>query len=147
MLSGVLGGMYHEDMDTQFAKAAEVFERRGLRIGEVHHAQRHWSEANLYLVNHDQRLARSLNGHELGVGVPQELSVIGFDDIPLAAFMTPPLSTVRVPQTELAALVFRALISELDGWRGEDNGPGENVLNRFWVPRRSTAQASGGCGG
>jgi len=79
--------------------------------------------------------------NEVGVAVPQQLSVIGLDDIPLAAFMNPPLSTVRVPPAELAVLVFRALIAELEGGRDESNKPGEDVLNTYWVPRGSTAHA------
>jgi LacI family transcriptional regulator len=42
---------------------------------------------------------------EAGVGVPQEMAVAGFDDIPMARYMHPPLSTVRV---DIAALGERA---------------------------------------
>jgi len=79
--------------------------------------------------------------HELGVTVPQQLSVIGFDDIPLAAFITPPLSTVRVPQRELARLVFNSLIRALDQETGESEDPGDSVLETHLVLRRSTAPA------
>jgi len=36
-----------------------------------------------------------------GVSVPEEISVVGFDDIPFARYMTPPLTTASVPVTEL----------------------------------------------
>jgi DNA-binding LacI/PurR family transcriptional regulator len=49
---------------------------------------------------------------ELGVRVPDELSVVGFDDIPLAAMVTPPLTTVAAP-TELAGRA--AVEALLDG--------------------------------
>ncbi len=50
---------------------------------------------------------------ELGVRVPDELSVVGFDDIPLAAMVTPPLTTVAAP-TELAGRVaVEALLDRL----------------------------------
>ena len=42
---------------------------------------------------------------EAGVPVPQEMAVAGFDDIPMARYMHPPLSTVRV---DIAALGERA---------------------------------------
>jgi DNA-binding LacI/PurR family transcriptional regulator len=51
---------------------------------------------------------------ELGVHVPNELSVVGFDDIPLAAMVTPPLTTVTAP-TELAGrAAVEALLDRLE---------------------------------
>jgi DNA-binding LacI/PurR family transcriptional regulator len=45
----------------------------------------------------------------LGLDIPRDLSIVGFDDILLAQFMTPPLTTVQVPQNEIAKMAFRAL--------------------------------------
>ena len=47
------------------------------------------------------------------VKIPGDLSVIGFDDIRLAQFTTPPLTTVQMSQTELAKLAFRALMNDV----------------------------------
>ncbi|WP_395243975.1 LacI family DNA-binding transcriptional regulator [Agromyces sp. MMS24-K17] len=50
----------------------------------------------------------------LGVDVPGDLSIAGFDDIPMAAFSTPALTTLSVPRAELGAQVWgrlRALIA------------------------------------
>ena len=41
---------------------------------------------------------------DLSLNIPRDLSVIGFDDIRLAQFMTPPLTTVQMSQTEIATL-------------------------------------------
>ena len=79
--------------------------------------------------------------YELGFAVPQELSVIGLDDIPLAGFINPPLTTVRVSQAELARLAFHALISEVDRAERETGKPKEYVLSTELVLRRSTALA------
>lgn len=78
---------------------------------------------------------------ELAFAVPRELSVIGFDDIPFSRFITPPLTTVRVPQAELAAIAFHALVSELDGTQRETGKSTEYVLDTQLVLRRSTALA------
>lgn len=45
--------------------------------------------------------------------VPQDVAVAGFDDIPIARFTTPPLSTVRVPIAELGERATRLLLSAL----------------------------------
>jgi DNA-binding LacI/PurR family transcriptional regulator len=46
---------------------------------------------------------------DFGLRIPQVLSRIGFDDIRLAQFMIPPLTTVQMSQTELATLAFTPL--------------------------------------
>jgi len=51
--------------------------------------------------------------YELGIKVPQELSIVGFDDIRMAEFMTPPLTTIQMSQSELARLAFEALLKEV----------------------------------
>ena len=52
--------------------------------------------------------------HELGIQIPKDLSVIGFDDIRLAQFTLPPLTTVQMSQSELACLAFNSLITEAE---------------------------------
>ena len=46
---------------------------------------------------------------EAGLRVPEDISVIGYDDILLSAFTTPPLSTVSLPRADIATAAFRAL--------------------------------------
>ena len=47
---------------------------------------------------------------ERGIGVPAEMSVVGFDDIHLAEFANPPLSTVRMSREDLARAAFKGLM-------------------------------------
>jgi LacI family transcriptional regulator len=47
--------------------------------------------------------------HELGTDVPRELSVVGFDDIPFAAYTWPPLTTAWVPQEQMGELAWERL--------------------------------------
>jgi DNA-binding LacI/PurR family transcriptional regulator len=51
---------------------------------------------------------------ECGVQVPQELSVVGLDDIELASYASPPLTTIHVPKVEMAELAMRTLIDRVD---------------------------------
>ena len=48
--------------------------------------------------------------HRAGLTVPGDLSVVGFDDIWLAQFTDPPLTTVRLSRTELGQQAFHALV-------------------------------------
>jgi LacI family transcriptional regulator len=52
---------------------------------------------------------------ELGIRVPEDLSVIGFDDIPEAASASPPLTTMAQPLTEMGAQALQILLDLLKG--------------------------------
>jgi DNA-binding LacI/PurR family transcriptional regulator len=52
---------------------------------------------------------------EAGLRVPDELSVVGFDDIPLSKWSTPSLTTVRQPLTQMAALAVQTLLESAEG--------------------------------
>ena len=46
---------------------------------------------------------------DLGLRAPEDLSVVGFDDVPVAAWAAPPLTTIRQPLAAMAATAFRML--------------------------------------
>jgi LacI family transcriptional regulator len=50
-----------------------------------------------------------------GVRVPQDVAVAGFDDIPIARYVSPPLTTVRVDIAELGRRAFELLLEAMDG--------------------------------
>ena len=50
-----------------------------------------------------------------GVRVPQDVSLTGFDDIPFARYMSPPLTTAAVPAADLGTLAWRAMNAVLTG--------------------------------
>jgi len=51
---------------------------------------------------------------EAGLRVPQDIALAGFDDIPVARYVTPPLSTVRVRIVELGRIALEQLVAQLD---------------------------------
>ena len=81
--------------------------------------------------------------YQKGVSIPRDLSVVGFDDIKLAEFVLPPLTTVRMSQAELARLAFHALFAEVNRKAGPDHGT-EYTLTTSLVLRDSTALAPAG---
>ena len=56
---------------------------------------------------------------ERGYRVPDDVLITGFDDIPLARHLNPPLTTVRQPVQQMGAMAFDALYSMIDGHKPE----------------------------
>jgi LacI family transcriptional regulator len=80
------------------------------------------------------------NSYEEGIVIPRDLSLVGFDDVRLAQFMLPPLTTVQMSQAELARLAFNALLAEVERKQPSPNGT-EYALRTNFVLRKSTAIA------
>jgi LacI family transcriptional regulator len=59
---------------------------------------------------------------EAGVRVPDEIALAGFDDIPVARFVSPQLTTVRVRIAELGTRALERLVTAIED-RTEDSGP------------------------
>ncbi|GAA0973171.1 LacI family DNA-binding transcriptional regulator [Streptomyces asiaticus] len=70
----------------------------------------------------------------LGLRVPDDISVTGFDDLALATAVEPELTTVRLPAEAVGAAGMRALMTLLDG-----ETPQDTVLPVDLIPRGSTA--------
>lgn len=73
--------------------------------------------------------------HAAGLRVPEDISVIGFDDIEISGFLHPPLSTIRVPRAEIAVRAFTALYAA--SHKGADYGI-EYQISTELVVRQST---------
>jgi DNA-binding LacI/PurR family transcriptional regulator len=73
-----------------------------------------------------------------GLSIPQDVSVVGFDNTYLCEFLHPPLTTVATPRAELARHVLRMLYAYIDG----EEAPEDHVLSANIVIRESTAKPS-----
>jgi LacI family transcriptional regulator len=71
---------------------------------------------------------------ELGRRVPRDLAIVGYDDIPLAALVTPSLTTCRAPRYELGAEAVRMLLNRI---RGSAKARQEIILQPQLVIRAS----------
>ncbi|WP_353827791.1 LacI family DNA-binding transcriptional regulator [Agromyces sp. SYSU T0242] len=93
--------------------------------------------ASAVFVGNDQMSLGLLHAcHEAGVGVPRELSVVGFDDIPEAAYFTPPLTTVRQDFDSLGRDIMATVADVL---RDEPSAPDRTSRVPELVVRASTA--------
>jgi LacI family xylobiose transport system transcriptional regulator len=73
---------------------------------------------------------------EMGLHIPDDLSVVGFDDIPTSKWATPPLTTVRQPLVRMAVTATRLLLRLA---AGEQPSETRLELATELVPRASTA--------
>ncbi|WP_296137316.1 LacI family DNA-binding transcriptional regulator [uncultured Tessaracoccus sp.] len=85
--------------------------------------------------NDASALAVLSGARERDIRVPEELSVIGFDDIPEAARHAPPLTTVAQPLRELGRMAFTMLAEQL---AGQTPDPVHRQLDTDLVVRRTT---------
>ena len=51
---------------------------------------------------------------ELGYRVPEDLAVVGYDDIELASYTTPPLTTVQQPKQEIGQATVEILVNRIE---------------------------------
>jgi DNA-binding LacI/PurR family transcriptional regulator len=79
---------------------------------------------------------------EQGLRVPQDVSVLGFDDIPGAAFQTPSLTTVRQPLKRMGEVAAQTLLDRIEG---KKEYPAEIAIEPELVIRESTANAPSSC--
>jgi LacI family transcriptional regulator, galactose operon repressor len=79
--------------------------------------------------------------YEEGIAVPTDLSVVGFDNIHLAQYILPPLTTIEMSQAELGRIAFQALLHEVQRETPSPKGT-EYVLKTNLVLRDSTAMIS-----
>jgi LacI family transcriptional regulator len=75
--------------------------------------------------------------YEQTISVPDELSVVGFDDTRLADYIVPPLTTIQMSQKDLAQIAFQALLEESSRKVPASEGT-EYLLTTQFVLRRST---------
>ncbi|WP_405592498.1 LacI family DNA-binding transcriptional regulator [Streptomyces sp. NBC_01190] len=93
----------------------------------------------LFTGNDIQAMGVYQAARELRLRIPEDISVIGFDDLPISAWMGPPLSTVRQPLVDMAEAAVR-LVLELG--RGGQPGMRRLELATSLVVRDSTAPPS-----
>jgi len=82
--------------------------------------------------------------HERGLEVPRDCSVVGCDDIPMAAHTIPPLTTVRIPFHETGETAVRLLLDIIAGREREKR---RVLLPVHLVPRRSSGAVSAAASG
>jgi LacI family asc operon transcriptional repressor len=80
--------------------------------------------------NDDMAIGALKQLHDSGIATPGEVSVVGFDDVAIAPYIVPSLSSVRIPVTEMIKETISRLIFMLDGgeFSYQQAFPGELIL-------------------
>ncbi len=71
---------------------------------------------------------------EEGIRIPEEVSIVGFDNIPISAYFNPSLSTVEQPAKEIAEKAFKILYSLIS----EDDSPKQALISPKLIIRDTT---------
>lgn len=98
--------------------------------------QRERQVTAVFASNDQMALGLYRAAYELGLHVPKDLSIVGFDDIPEAAYFSPPLTTVRQDFAEVGRWSMEMLLDEVDN--GAPRGT-KRVVDADVVLRDSTA--------
>ncbi|MFD8703681.1 LacI family DNA-binding transcriptional regulator [Kitasatospora sp. NPDC059648] len=125
-LAGPAGWMESRDRQDGWRQTLEAGGARVPRVGSGDWSARSGYEAGrriahdpevtaVFCANDHMALGLLRALHEAGRAIPGEISVIGFDDIPEAAYFTPPLTTVRQDFGELGRRALELLLEELVG--------------------------------
>jgi LacI family transcriptional regulator len=90
----------------------------------------------IFAANDDMAAGVIMVAHQMGIKMPRELSVAGFDDNPVAHQIWPALSTVRQPIQQMAKKATDLLLKQL---RGKDVQLPASMLSSSLIMRDSTA--------
>lgn len=75
--------------------------------------------------------------HTIGVSIPEEISIIGISDIEDAKYLTPPLTTIAIPQAEIGQIAASVLLQRM---QGDASLPKRIIVPTELVERSSVAQ-------
>lgn len=142
----------------RYAAFLQISERRKLilrpsLIQEANHRVDGGHDAMMRLLATGERPTAILTSNDLtaigamsaitrsGLRVPEDISVVGFDDIPFSAYSSPPLTTVALPHVEIARAAFQALLHSKERAAGltTRRAPKAQIITPSMVIRCSTA--------
>ncbi len=79
---------------------------------------------------------------EAGLNLPEDLSIVGFDDMQTASYMVPALTTIRQPAYEMGQRAAKLLLEMIE----KKSKPVQEMMDSSLIVRESTTTAPGGAG-
>ena len=142
-LAGFHAAMTDADLiiaDAEVVASGMFTYRSGLDAAEFLLAQEQRPSA-IFASNDDMAAATVAIAHRMGLDVPSDLTVVGFDDAPLATTIWPELTTVRQPIMEMAGAAVDLLVRQIRARRNGEAGSREHLLMDFELIRRQSDAA------
>jgi LacI family transcriptional regulator len=93
----------------------------------------------LFAFNDNSALGAISAFQEAGLHVPNDISVVGFDDIKMAPYSNPPLTTVRQPLLKMGEIAARSVLNQI---KNNEDYVAEILIEPEFVVRKSTGKAS-----
>lgn len=97
----------------------------------------------IFASNDDMAAAAVSVAHRRHLDVPADLTVVGFDDTTVATTLWPPLTTIRQPVRQMAAVALERLMRVLRSPGGTPDALTDHVLEHALIERQSTAPPPG----
>ena len=135
----------------------DVLNEKGLEVRDNQWAEGNWSSASgaqaveklfeqypemdsIFAANDQMALATMKVVTEKGLRIPEDIGIVGFDNIPESAYFWPPLTTVQQDQSNIARVAVEEMIKIIEsGWQGlEPADPESIMLPPTLVIRQST---------
>ncbi len=92
-----------------------AFDEQGGSMGLLELLQREPRITAVFTTSINQVIGALNRASLIGLRIPQDLSVLAYDDLPLAGFLVPPVSTIAMPQHELGREGVDALLDQING--------------------------------
>jgi len=102
------------------AVAEAPFEELGGFRGMSELLQRPDRPTGVFASNINQAVGAMAAAHRAGIRVPDDVSLIGYDDDPLGAYLHTPLTSIRMPLAELGRMAVDALLDQIHGGSPRD---------------------------
>jgi LacI family transcriptional regulator len=136
-----------------------TLEKAGLKIEEHYSVEGDWSSASgkaafqellenyremdaIFVANDQMALSVLQMAYKNGIRVPDDLAIVGFDDIAESAYFWPSLTTIKQDQHELGRLAVQELVCTIEAIRNNEAFESQNILlNPELIVRESSVKA------
>ena len=102
------------EMDPQLVVEGDLLQRSGVLAVEMLLSQRRPFSA-IFSANDQMAFGARLSLYRRGIRVPEDISLVGFDDEATTAYSVPPLTTVRQPAVEMGRAAADSILDLING--------------------------------
>lgn len=95
----------------------------------------------IFAANDEMAAAAMAVAHRKGLDVPKDITIVGFDDTPLATMISPHLTTIRRPVSEMAARAVELLVEGVRKERVDARKPARREMVKYALMTRGSSTA------